>query len=113
MKDHSGCIRAYIRSSKAWYADLNRNVSITIGMYHPDGGTSGEFEVEWVNLNSFGVFPQLKCFEDSWNALSYFGDLLGRMSDVGGENISEPDFCKILDSLGISDITEYERPGYR
>lgn len=49
MKDHEGCIRGYHRSSKAWYAKANYKdrVSISFGMYHPDGGTSGEMQIEW------------------------------------------------------------------
>ena len=110
MKDHNGCKRAYIRSSKAFYANvLKDKTSVMIGMYHPDGSTSGEFEFEWVDLGSKGLCARLKCFDDAWDALSQFKDLLHKMAELGEKDIQEPEFCKVLDELGIIDITEYER----
>ena len=107
---HEGCKRAYIRSSKAFYANvLKEKINVMIGMYYPNGGTSGEFEFEWVELGNRGLCARLKCFEDAWDALAQFKDLLHKMSDLDGENIQEPEFCKVLDELGIIDITEYER----
>lgn len=102
------CYRAYIRSSKAYYSQsqLKDPISVMVGMYHPEGGTSGEFEFEWVVLTGKGC-ARLKCFEDSWSALWQFKDLLEKMSEIDSQEIQEPEFCKLLDSLGIIDITEY------
>lgn len=111
MKDHKGSKRAYVRSSKAFYAKvLGKKISIMIGMYHPDGGTSGEFEIEWVDLGeSKGLCARLKCFDDAWDALAQFKDLLEKMAELDESAIQEPEFCKVLDELGIIDITEYEQ----
>lgn len=36
-------------------------------------------------------------------------DLLENMAEIDEQEIQEPEFCQLLDSLGIIDITEYER----
>ena len=110
MAKHEGCKRAYTRSSKAWYSHvLEGRIDVSIGMYHPEGGTSGEFMVEWVSLgDNRPTNARLKSFDDSWNALWLFKDLLQIMSGLDDQNIQEPEFCEILESLGIIDITEYE-----
>lgn len=110
MTNHDGCKRAYIRSSKAHYSAYlpKENIRVMVGMYHPEGGTSGEFEFEWVILNGKGC-ARLKAFEDSWSALWLFKDLLEKMSEIDSEEIQEPEFCQLLDSLGVIDITEYEK----
>jgi hypothetical protein len=111
MRDHKGCKRAYIRSSKAFYAKTlpTETIKVMVGMYHPEGGTSGEFEFEWVDLGSSGLCVRLKCFDDAWDALAQFKDLLRKMAEIDEQNIQESEFCKILDKLGIIDITEYEQ----
>lgn len=110
MNTHEGCKRAYIRSSKAYYAQFlpRETEKVMVGMYHPEGGTSGEFQFEWVILNGKGC-ARLKAFEDSWSALWLFKDLLEKMSEIDSEEIQEPEFCQLLDSLGIVDITEYQK----
>ena len=107
----SGGIRAYIRNSKAWYASGNENVEITIGIYHSSTeGTRGEFSVEWLNIaNNELLAPRLCSFDDSWSVLNEFKDLLEKMKELDNQNIQEPEFCKVLDSLNIKDITKYER----
>lgn len=108
MENHEGNIRGYIRCSKAYYAELHGNtIEVTVGMYAPDGGTSGEFMFEWVDLSGV-LYPRLKAFDDSWSALWMFQDLLQAMSGIDDEGIQEPEFCQLLDSLGISDMTKYK-----
>jgi hypothetical protein len=111
MKNHEGCIRGYHRSSKAWYAKaLNKgSIEVEFGMFHPEGGTSGEMTMEWVGLNG-GLCARLKSFEDSWSALSLFTDLIQKMGEVDSEAIQEEDFCKMLDDCGFTDLTEYIDP---
>lgn len=109
MRNHDGCKRGYVRSSRTWYAkNRNENISVLVGMYHPDGGTSGEFVFEWIPLSG-KLCCQLSSFEDSWSALLKFGDLLNEMGKIDSQLIQEPEFCQLLDSLGIIDITEYEQ----
>lgn len=102
--------RAYIRSSRAFYSRYlpSENIQVMVGLYHPEGGTCGEFEFEWVPLSN-GTHARLKAFEDSWDALWQFQDLLQKMAEIDDTDIQEPEFCELLDSLGIVDITEYEQ----
>lgn len=116
MKDHSECKRAYIRSSKAYYSRvLDGKIQVMIGMYCPDGGTTGEFEFEWIDIGLSHLVMRLKCFNDSFGALGKFSDLLKKLESLDNEEsesyskIQEPEFCKILDNLGIVDITKYNQ----
>jgi len=108
MRNHEGCIRAYIRSSKAWYSKVIDREEIMIGMYHPEGGTSGEFKIEWVEIGK-SITPILKCYDDAWSALWNFKDFLEELSKIDSENIDEFGVVQILDRLGIKDITEYRQ----
>lgn len=78
-------------------------------MYHPDGGTSGEMIMEWVELSNKET-PRLKCFDDSWSALALFKDLIDKMGSVDSMDIQEVEFCKMLDECGFKDLTQYEDP---
>ncbi len=112
MKDHNDCIRAYHRSSKAWYAKANdfRNIEVNFGMYEINGlGTSGEMTMEWVHLGGKDC-ARLKSFEDSWSALSLFTDLIQKMGELDSELIQEDEFCKLLDECGFKDFTAYNDP---
>jgi len=110
MKDYEGCIRGYHRSSKAWYSKNNNDrTRVGFGMYAEEGGTSGEMEMEWIELGGKEC-AILKCFEDGWNALALFTDLIQKMGEVDSEAIQEEDFCKMLDECGFKDLTEYKDP---
>ncbi len=109
MKDHKGCYRAFHWSNKAWYVDRKGNPSITFGMFHKDGGTSGEMTVEWINLGG-KTTPQLLCFDDAWSALGLFTDLIMKMAEVDSEDISQECFVKILKECNFKDITVYKDP---
>jgi len=110
-RQHEGYIRGYERNSKAWYAKANSEdrTSITMGMYRPDGRTNGEVLVEWQELGG-NQCAILKVFEDSWNVLSLFNDLIHRMGQVDSELIQEEDFCKLLNECGFTDLTAYTNP---
>ncbi len=107
MKNHKGGKRAYIRSSKAYYNSVVLTTRIMIGIYDSEGGMSGEFQIEWIDLGK--AYAQLQVFEDTWSCLWEFRDLLEKMAEIDGQAIQEPEFCKLLDNLGILDITEYEK----
>lgn len=113
MKDHTECKRGFTQLSKAWYgpASMERSTNIdevTIGFYCPDDGTTGEFRVVWEKLAG-RITPCLMAFDDGWNALFNFGDMLESMADIDGENISPDDFCKLLVALDIENLTLVER----
>lgn len=111
MNNHEGCIRGYYRPNKAHYAKQlkDQEISVYFGMYHPEGGTSGELSVEWKELDQ-KLVPQLKAFDDSWSALSLFTDLIKILGEVDNKYITDDEFCEILNSLGFYDMTRYDPP---
>jgi hypothetical protein len=111
MRHHRGCKRAYMRLSKEYFAAKipAETIKVMVGWYHKDGGTEGEFEFEWIKLSG-ELYPRLIAFNDAWAVLWEFKDLLEKMANVDNQKIQEPEFCKLLDSLGIIDITQYEIP---
>ena len=78
-------------------------------MYHPDGGTTGEFSIEWKALGG-KVVPQLCSWDDSWSALSTFGDVLQRLGQIDGENATPEQVAALLIECGFEDRTERTPP---
>lgn len=109
MKNHDGMIRGFHWSNKAWYSDVIKQPEIIFGMYSPDGGTSGEMSIRWIEL-SRKLTPKLECFDDAWNALSMFTDLIEEMGKVDSEDITDQDFVDMLKNLGFKDLTKYKSP---
>lgn len=111
---HDGCNRQFIHTNRAWYGPTRlasgRVIDeITIGMYHPEGGTTGEFAIRWVELGR-SIVPMLCAFDDAWSSLSMFNDVLDKMASVDDQYISPDDFCKMLVSCGVEDATPTENP---
>ena len=109
MEEYSEYKRQFIQLSRAWYAEANlRDVDyldkITVGFYHPDGGTSGEFEISFEKLGG-KIVPKLIAFDDSWGALLGFADLVEEMAEIDNQNVSAEKFCEILEKLDIEDNT--------
>lgn len=112
--NHAGCKRQFRQLSKAWYGDANmqRDIAdcITIGFYRPDGSTTGEFLIRWERLGS-GITPKLSVFNDAWDALYNFSDMIEVMATLDGKDISPDYFAEELAKLGIEDATETCMPG--
>jgi hypothetical protein len=108
VKDHANCIRGFHWGDRAWYAHALTEHSISFGMYEPGGGTSGEMTMVWKNLCDKAV-PKLECFDDGWNALSLFTDLIQKLGERDDENISQEKFVEILLACGFTDMTEYNQ----
>lgn len=109
---HEGMIRGFHHTSRAWYgkASLSREDiidCINIGFYTKgEGGSTGEFSVEWKLLGGRTV-PYLRAYDDSWNALFEFKDMLEQMAKIDDKNISPDEFALMLEELGIEDLTAY------
>lgn len=110
MKNYEGFIRGYHRTSKAWYANPEKDIEVLFGLYHPEGGTIGEINMKWIELLDGNLYPKLECFADSWYALFSFTDLLEKMAELAGKQIKikETDFCEMLNSCGFKDLTHYK-----
>lgn len=114
MKDHSGCTRKFSQLSRAWYSqgrvlDINKTESFWVGLYTAEGGTSGEFEVAWVDIGG-RIVPKLCAVNDSWSALSHFRDLLEKMAHLDSETVTPQEFREILLDLDIEDKTRIDEP---
>ena len=110
---HDDCIRGFTILSEAYYAKACQQKGtldeIMVGMYHPDCGTTGEFGIRW-KLVGNEASPRLEVFNDAWDALQQFGDLLKWMASVDGQRISPQEFAEALRGMGIIDRTERANP---
>lgn len=117
MKDHEGYYKAFTHTGEAWYADtaLKGNVvdQIIIGYYLPRGGTGGEFSIEWIDLGLICKQPTpcLKAYDDGWDTLWCFRDLLEALAKLNDERTPPEQICELLISLGFRDNTVREDPG--
>lgn len=112
---HEGGERGFTIRSEAWYGkavaacESNTIDEIMVGMYHPEGGTTGEFGVRWTMLGDKPT-PRLEVFNDAWHALQRFGDLLAWMASVDNQHVSPQVFAAALRSMGVKDLTKRTNP---
>lgn len=114
MNKHDGCIRGFYHLNESWYAPLPGNYKdrldeVMIGFYAPEGGTSGEFAVRWLDVASKDV-PRLEVFADAWETLAHFQDVLTAMAHADSKNIDPLRFCEILRQCGLIDRTQRVQP---
>ena len=105
-------VRAFYRSSKAWYAKSlgEHEPEIMFGIYDDHGeGCVAEMSMRWHQLGE-NLVPRLECFDDGWSVLATFGDLLAELAKRDGKNITEAEFADILLKLGFKDQTQYTNP---
>ncbi len=107
-------IRGFYHLSEAWYGPANLQHcssidEVNFGMYYPEGGTAGEMSVRWKELGKKSV-PQLQVFDDAWETLASFSDLLPMLAEVNDENITPVQFCEILKRAGFTDLTPRANP---
>ena len=111
MRDHGGGVKGFHRYSKAYYRTRDGRVldAFNVGIYHPEGGTSGEFEFKWTMLSGEWAC-RLSSFDDGWSALSQMPELIKKMGAIDGQNIQPDAFEEMLISIGLKDLTEKEAP---
>ena len=114
MNKHEGSTRAFTHLSESWYGKAclgsGRTIDIvTMGFYHPDGGTTGEFSIHWEPLGD-KVTPRLEVFDDAWDALHEFRDVISVLAKRDGEGIGPHALCDLLRECGIVDRTERVQP---
>jgi hypothetical protein len=106
-------MKGFYRSCKAFYAattPLRDGVlcDIMVGDYALEGGTVGEFALEWKQLGD-SIIPQLRAWDDSWKVLSTMPELLKVLARSDGKHISEEQMAAHLISLGYKDLTPYPK----
>ena len=114
-RKHEGCRRQFSHLSRAWYGAANlartRDVidEIMVGMYHEDGGTTGEFAIRWTELSGKHV-PMLVVYDDAWDALLEFRDVLEGLKQIDGQNATPEAIGELLKACGVEEATEEESP---
>lgn len=108
--NHEGCIKSFSWHSRSWYGGsqpLGGAVvdELNIGYYAPEGGTSGEFSIQWETLSG-GITPRLQAFDDGWSALVNMPELLEFMASIDGQNMPIVKFVAKLKELGFEDRTK-------
>jgi hypothetical protein len=115
MKEHEGCVKAFHWTGKAYYGRDGRTFTdgsldeIMIGMYAPEGGTSGEFGIRWYELGG-KVTPQLRVWDDAFDVLGRFQDLLSFLAEHDSEGVSASTVAVFLRNAGYQDMTAYDSP---
>lgn len=114
MSKHDGCTRGFTHLNESWYAPAlgkykERLDEVMIGYYAEEGGTSGEFAIRWTEVGGKPV-PRLEVFDDAWDALTHFQDVLLEMAAVDSQNIDPLRFCEALQRCGLIDRTQRVQP---
>lgn len=115
MNKHDSDIKGFVWYSETWYSKnipLSEHIKdkLTIGFYSEEGGTSGEFQMDWEYLSG-EVVMRLKAYNDGWSALVNMPELLEYMKDIDNQNIPIEQFVKKLIDLGFKDRTKREYKG--
>ncbi|WP_146010056.1 hypothetical protein [Burkholderia sp. WAC0059] len=115
----TGDQRYYIHLRRAWYGDATlREVpyldEVNFGLRRrAEAGTLGEMAVRWFQLDRV-IAPRLEVFDDAWQVLSTFSDVLAQPGQVriGAHRSLTPEgFCAVLQNCGFADLTPLE-PGH-
>lgn len=79
---------------------------VVIGDYPEDGGTTGEFTIQWMQVGK-DIVPVLKVYDDAWKILqeSQIGKIL---SGLDNKNVEPEKFVKILTINGFVDLSKLE-----
>lgn len=108
--------RSFYQSSEAYYYKNNALTfpsgtvdEIYFGLSCGGGGTHGEMSMKFIELGGRTV-PRLEVFDDGWETLNSFTDLLAEMAGVTDENITPKEFCTILVRCGFEDKTPRDNP---
>lgn len=104
-------VKGFYVSHKSWYAPSlpKREAEIMVGLYHPEGGTSGEFGIRWMEVGK-KLTPRLEIFDDAWKMFfANFAELSALATLT--EDATDDDVIALLLRLGYIDRTEYVQPG--
>lgn len=109
------CIRGFYVLSEAWYGKTllrtkeNVHEEIWIGLYHPAGGSPGEFVIRWTALGGKST-PCLEAYGSAWRALGQFKDLLRFLEYMHAEGQHPAVIVALLKQIGCKDLTERRDP---
>lgn len=104
--------RAFIVTGEAWYASAclkPGTQEVMIGDYPEEGGTCGEFVIQFEELSGRMV-PRLKAYDDSWAMLGYCHDLIDALAKFDDKKMTVQDLVTVLKDLGFVDTTQRTQP---
>lgn len=96
---------SFYQHSRQRYANQKlegRSDELMIGVYHEEGGTSGEFSIECVNQHDNPL--RLCMFDDSWKLFPYISELLDLLTR--SEAIKMDDLVLKMIEIGIIDKSD-------
>ncbi|CAN5951017.1 unnamed protein product [Sphagnum jensenii] len=111
--------RSFVHYGEAYYATalgFQPGIvdEVNFGLSCGGGGTHGEMSMIFQKLGG-KIVPQLRVYDDAWNTLFWFSDILKELVLVGAKtsretSITPKEFCEILLSYGFQDNTPRENP---
>lgn len=111
MKNIKDFKRGFVSLSRSWFGECcptEKGVidAITIEVDELDGDIWGEFEINWMLIGKGESVARISIFDGCWDAFFHCTDLIEKMKEIDGQNISPDDFCKMLVELGFEDLTK-------
>lgn len=112
---HDGAERVYTHTGAAWYGKtslmgMDHVDEVCFGFRHKKGGTTGEMYMRWYHSSNSSIVPRLEAWDDSWDALSRFCDVIAGLGALDDQSITPARFCELLDACGFKDVTKAVQP---
>jgi hypothetical protein len=114
--------RGFYILSESWYAEANYPIlrqihkgyvdDIHFGIYpeNGNGGTEGEMTMVWKRIGEKNTLTaQLQCYDDAFTVLFSFSDVIEKLNNLGGKDLTIRKFTEILKSCGFQDLTRREQ----
>lgn len=115
VKTKIAYVTGFVWFGRSWYyesvpKDDNSYDTINVGVYSQNGGgTLGEFKFVFCK-NDILAGCRMIAWDDSWEVLAaHFPSLLLNISYIA-KSITPDTLVEKLKELGITDLTQYERP---
>jgi hypothetical protein len=115
----NGDYRSFVHCGEAYYTKvigLSKGCldEVFFGLSCGGGGTHGEMKMEWKKLGGQPI-PQLLVYDDGWEMLYSFQDLLAEMAkancpSMSDKSITPKEFCDMLIRCGFKDSTLRDDP---
>ena len=111
--------RQFIHLSRAWYGvsalqERDFRDEVMFSLLFEDGSTEGEIAIRWYDFPApGGQAARLEAFDDSWETLGKFQDVIARMAALPLQKrscISPEQFCRLLEACGFEDATPAQAP---
>jgi hypothetical protein len=99
-------IKGFYVINRAWYAQPLQQPELMIGLYHSDGGTSGEFAIKWHDLSPYHNAPRLEIFDDAWQVFFAMPEL-AFLAKLRESRRTQDDIIEFLLRAGFQDLTAY------